>query len=162
MQTARNGVGGPAQSVQVLALEQGNAFGKREPLAGNQRSCTLATNSVLKRYLPYIPSSILDVATPRNRDSLAGLGLALVAAQKGYRLILVIPDKMSQEKVFHLKALGAQVIMTRSDVGRGTINFSLRGDNVSGSIALIIGQRTEATDRKVSLEQALRDFAVPV
>lgn len=48
-----------------------------------------------------------------------GLGLALVAAQKGYRLILVIPDKMSQEKVFHLKALGAQVIMTRSDVGRG-------------------------------------------
>ena len=48
-----------------------------------------------------------------------GLGLALVAAQKGYRLILVIPDKMSQEKVLHLKALGAEVVMTRSDVGRG-------------------------------------------
>ena len=48
-----------------------------------------------------------------------GLGLALVAAQKGYRLILVIPDKMSQEKVFHLKALGAEVVMTRSDVGKG-------------------------------------------
>jgi cystathionine beta-synthase len=43
----------------------------------------------------------------------------LVAAQKGYRLILVIPDKMSQEKVLHLKALGAEVVMTRSDVGRG-------------------------------------------
>ena len=28
--------------------------------------------------------------------------------------------------------------------------------------ALIIGQRTEATDRKVSLNAALRDFAVPV
>ncbi len=48
-----------------------------------------------------------------------GLGLALVAAQKGYRLLLVIPDKMAQEKVFHLRALGAEVRMTRSDVGKG-------------------------------------------
>jgi cystathionine beta-synthase len=48
-----------------------------------------------------------------------GLGLALVASQKGYRLILVIPDKMSREKVAHLKALGAEVVITRSDVGRG-------------------------------------------
>src|SRR5437867_2901444 len=48
-----------------------------------------------------------------------GLGLALVAAQRGYRLTLVIPDKMSREKVFHLKALGAQVVITRSDVERG-------------------------------------------
>ncbi|MGZ3458842.1 MAG: pyridoxal-phosphate dependent enzyme, partial [Archangium sp.] len=48
-----------------------------------------------------------------------GLGLALVASQKGYRLTLVIPDKMSQEKVLHLKALGAEVVMTRSDVEKG-------------------------------------------
>ncbi|AUX27388.1 cystathionine beta-synthase [Sorangium cellulosum] len=48
-----------------------------------------------------------------------GLALALVAAQKGYRLTLVIPDKMSQEKIFHLKALGADVVMTRSDVEKG-------------------------------------------
>lgn len=48
-----------------------------------------------------------------------GLGLALVASQKGYPLTLVIPDKMSQEKVLHLKALGAEIVMTRSDVGRG-------------------------------------------
>lgn len=48
-----------------------------------------------------------------------GLGLALVAAQKGYRLLLVMPDKMSQEKIFHLKAMGAEVIMTRSDVSKG-------------------------------------------
>ena len=33
--------------------------------------------------------------------------------------MLVIPDKMSREKVFHLQALGAEVVMTRSDVGRG-------------------------------------------
>src|SRR6202007_1955708 len=48
-----------------------------------------------------------------------GLGLALVAAQKGYRLLLVIPDKMSQEKIFHLRAMGAEVLMTRSDVSKG-------------------------------------------
>jgi cystathionine beta-synthase len=48
-----------------------------------------------------------------------GIGLALVAAQKGYRLILVVPDKMSQDKVFHLKALGAEVRLTRSDVVKG-------------------------------------------
>jgi cystathionine beta-synthase len=48
-----------------------------------------------------------------------GLGLALVAAQKGYRLLLVIPDKMSQEKIFHLKAMGAEVQLTRSDVSKG-------------------------------------------
>ena len=48
-----------------------------------------------------------------------GLGLALVASQKGYQLTLVIPDKMSQEKILHLKALGAEVVMTRSDVEKG-------------------------------------------
>ncbi len=48
-----------------------------------------------------------------------GLGLALVAAQKGYRLLLVIPDKMAQEKLLHLRALGAQIRLTRSDVGKG-------------------------------------------
>ena len=48
-----------------------------------------------------------------------GLGLALVAAQKGYRLILVIPDKMSREKISNLRAMGAEVVLTRSDVGKG-------------------------------------------
>src|SRR5579862_7449422 len=48
-----------------------------------------------------------------------GLGLALVAAQKGYRLLLVIPDKMAQEKILHLRALGAEIRLTRSDVPKG-------------------------------------------
>src|SRR4051812_18935849 len=38
-----------------------------------------------------------------------GLGLALVAGAKGYRVLLVIPDKMSQEKISHIRALGAEV-----------------------------------------------------
>src|SRR3954465_4083684 len=48
-----------------------------------------------------------------------GLGLALVARAKGYRVLLVVPDKMSSEKVLHLKALGAEVHTTRSDVAKG-------------------------------------------
>ena len=48
-----------------------------------------------------------------------GLALALVGALKGYRTLLVVPDKMSREKIMHLKALGAEVVMTRSDVGKG-------------------------------------------
>jgi len=61
------------------------------------------------------PGGTLIEATAGN----TGLGLALVAAQKGYRLVIVIPDKMSQEKIFHLKAMGAEVVLTRSDVGKG-------------------------------------------
>lgn len=52
-----------------------------------------------------------------------GLGLALVAQQKGYKLILVIPDKMSREKIFNLKAMGAEVVLTRSDVGHDHPEF---------------------------------------
>ncbi|KAG1386089.1 hypothetical protein G6F59_017032 [Rhizopus arrhizus] len=48
-----------------------------------------------------------------------GLGLALVAQKKGYKLILVVPDKMSREKIFNLKAMGAEVRLTRSDVAKG-------------------------------------------
>ncbi len=61
------------------------------------------------------PGDTLVEATAGN----TGLGLALVAAQKGYRLILVLPDKMSQEKIFNLRAMGAEVVLTRSDVGLG-------------------------------------------
>jgi len=61
------------------------------------------------------PGATLVEATAGN----TGLGLALVASRKGYRLILVIPDKMSQEKIYHLRAMGAEVRMTRSDVGKG-------------------------------------------
>ena len=48
-----------------------------------------------------------------------GLGLALPAILKGYKLILVIPDKMSEEKLAHLRAMGIEIILTRSDVQKG-------------------------------------------
>src|SRR5215469_15239918 len=61
------------------------------------------------------PGGAIVEATAGN----TGLGLALVAAAKGYRVVLVIPDKMSQEKISHVRALGAEVVLTRSDVTRG-------------------------------------------
>ncbi len=61
------------------------------------------------------PGGTLVEATSGN----TGVGLALVAARKGYRVIIVIPDKMSREKIAHLRAFGAQVLVTRSDVEPG-------------------------------------------
>jgi cystathionine beta-synthase len=61
------------------------------------------------------PGGLLVEATAGN----TGLGLALAAAAKGYRLTLVIPDKMAVEKINHLKSLGVEIRITRSDVGKG-------------------------------------------
>jgi cystathionine beta-synthase len=61
------------------------------------------------------PGGTIVEATAGN----TGIGLALVAKLKSYNLILVIPDKMSREKINHLKALGAEIVLTRSDVGKG-------------------------------------------
>lgn len=61
------------------------------------------------------PGDTLIEATAGN----TGIGLALASRLKGYHLILVIPDKMSQEKINHLRALGVEIVLTRSDVGKG-------------------------------------------
>src|SRR5436189_560463 len=60
------------------------------------------------------PGGTIVEATAGN----TGLGLALVGARKGYRTRLVVPDKMAREKILHAKALGAEVVLTRSDVGK--------------------------------------------
>ncbi len=45
-----------------------------------------------------------------------GLGLAMTCAVRGYRCVFTMPDKMSKEKIDMLKAYGAEVIVTRTDV----------------------------------------------
>ncbi len=47
-----------------------------------------------------------------------GMGLAIVAAIKGYRCIFVMPDKMSNEKIGRLRALGAKVVITPTAVDK--------------------------------------------
>lgn len=61
------------------------------------------------------PGGTIIEATAGN----TGLGLTLIGALKGYKVILVVPDKMSREKIFHCKAMGADVRVARSDVVRG-------------------------------------------
>jgi cystathionine beta-synthase len=61
------------------------------------------------------PGGTIVEATAGN----TGLGLALIATLKGYKIILILPDKMSREKVLNCKALGADVRIARSDVTKG-------------------------------------------
>lgn len=58
------------------------------------------------------PGGTIIEATAGN----TGVGLALVAAIRGYRCKFVVPDKMSEEKIRLLEAYGAEVVRTRSDV----------------------------------------------
>ena len=92
-----------------LKLESQNPGGSIKDRIGRSMIETAERNGTLKE-----GGTVIE-ATAGN----TGLGLALVARAKGYRVVLVVPDKMSTEKVLHLKALGAQVHMTRSDVGKG-------------------------------------------
>lgn len=58
------------------------------------------------------PGSTIIEATAGN----TGAGLALVAARRGYRCIFVLPDKMSDDKVNLLKAYGAEIVITPTNV----------------------------------------------
>lgn len=55
----------------------------------------------------FAPSQIVAI-----QSLLLGIGIALAAAVKGYRCIIVLPEKMSNEKVDVLKALGAEIVRT--------------------------------------------------
>ncbi|WP_417070475.1 pyridoxal-phosphate dependent enzyme [Niveibacterium terrae] len=98
---------GPCQL--FLKLESQNPGGSIKDRVGLAMIETAERDGRLK------PGGTIVEATAGN----TGLGLALVARAKGYRIILVVPDKMSTEKILHLKALGADVRITRSDVGKG-------------------------------------------
>src|SRR5260370_30423981 len=58
------------------------------------------------------PGGTIIEATAGN----TGVGLAMAAAVKGYRCIFVLPDKMSAEKIALLKAYGADVVITPTNV----------------------------------------------
>lgn len=98
---------GPCQL--FLKLESQNPGGSIKDRIGLAMIETAERDGLLQ------PGGTVVEATAGN----TGLGLALVARAKGYNVALVVPDKMSAEKVLQLKALGAQVHLTRSDVGKG-------------------------------------------
>ncbi|MGI9114308.1 MAG: pyridoxal-phosphate dependent enzyme [Chthoniobacterales bacterium] len=111
---------GDTPLVEVTRLDTGpcHLFLKLEnqnPTGSIKDRVALAMVEAAERDGHLAPCGTIIEATAGN----TGLGLALVAAAKGYRIILVIPDKMSQEKIAHVRALGAEVHLTRSDVTRG-------------------------------------------
>ncbi|WP_394781653.1 pyridoxal-phosphate dependent enzyme [Undibacterium sp.] len=92
-----------------LKLESQNPGGSIKDRVGLSMIETAEREGRLK------PGGTIIEATAGN----TGLGLALVGRAKGYRVVLVVPDKMSTEKILHLKAMGAEIHLTRSDVGKG-------------------------------------------
>ena len=102
----------------ALGLAPGTLFAKVEYLnPGGSVKDRIALNIVnhAETSGTLKPGGTLIEATSGN----TGLALAMLAAVKGYKCIFVMPDKMSQEKVDLLKAYGAKVVLTRSDVTKG-------------------------------------------
>jgi cysteine synthase len=67
-----------------------------------------------------------------------GIGLAMIAAAKGYRAILIMPDNMSKERINILKAYGAEVVLTpNSERMPGAIAKALElNEQIPGSVIL--------------------------
>ena len=81
--------------------------------------------SSVKDRLAYALITALEKSGKVNKDTVfieptsgnTGIGLAFVAASKGYPLILTMPETMSKERVLAVKALGAKIILTEGSLG---------------------------------------------
>jgi len=82
-----------------VKLERCNPGGSIKDRIGLQMVLDAESKGLLK------PGGVIVEATSGN----TGMGLAIVAAQRGYRCIFTIPDKMSDEKITLLRAIGAEV-----------------------------------------------------
>ncbi len=63
-----------------------------------------------------------------------GIGIALVGVQKGYRVVIVMPENMSEERKKIIRALGAELVLTRAE------------DSIGGSVAEVQKRKSEDPD----------------
>jgi cystathionine beta-synthase len=99
----------------IVAPGMATLYGKLEYLnPGGSVKDRIAVNIVRRAEQAGLlePGATLVESTSGN----TGLGLAMVASVRGYRCICTMPDKMSKEKIDMLKAFGAEVVITRTDL----------------------------------------------
>jgi len=94
----------PGAAEIYVKLEKFNPSGSVKDRAAYNLIHTAETKGLLK------PGGTIIEPTSGN----TGIGLAMIAAAKGYRAILVMPDNMSKERINLLKAYGAEVVLTPS------------------------------------------------
>ncbi|ANY73918.1 cysteine synthase A [Paenibacillus ihbetae] len=94
----------PGAAEIYVKLEKFNPSGSVKDRAAYNLIQTAETKGLLK------PGGTIIEPTSGN----TGIGLAMIAAAKGYRAILVMPDNMSKERINLLKAYGAEVVLTPS------------------------------------------------
>ena len=104
------------------------------------------------------PGSVIIEPTSGN----TGIGIASIAAAKGYRAVIVMPDTMSVERINIIKAYGAEIVLTDGSLGmKGAIDKAeeLKKEN-EGSI--IAGQFTNPvnplTHEKTTAPEIFRDL----
>jgi cysteine synthase A len=97
---------GPSANVWVK-LERANPGGSIKDRIAYQMVSDAEATGILK------PGSVIIEATSGN----TGIGLALVGAAKGYRVILVMPDSMSVERRRLMAAYGAELVLTPKEKG---------------------------------------------
>jgi cysteine synthase A len=90
-----------------------------------------------------------------------GIGLAYVSAVKGYRLILVMPDSMSKERITILKALGADVLLTPGKDGmKGAVDKTKELTEKKGYFCP--GQFTNPVNPQTHRETTAREILIQV
>ena len=118
-------------SADILAkLEYFNPAGSIQDRAAKNMIEDAEKKGILKK------DSVIIEPTSGN----TGIGLALICATRGYRLIIVMPDNMSKERINTMKAYGAEVVLTKGTLGmKGAIE---RAEAISQSIpnSFIMGQ----------------------